>query len=169
MESGHWRTKDPKTRSIEERLFVLVRDHLSAVSTAALRHRDPNVRQMCAYMLTWSPDPLRAVQTLLEAILDPVGFVRNEAARALIPLGALSVESRGVDVPVEPIVDLLNRPTATDRNKAAAILLQLAADPSKRTTIRKVAEPRLEAMASSRAPLNHDVAVSLLALLRDSR
>jgi len=166
MESGHWRTLDPVTRRLEDELSAVVRDHLSEVAAAALRHQDPQVRQMSAYALTWSPDPRIAVRTLLEAIRDPVPFVRNEAARALIPLAALSIDSHAVEVPIEPIVDLLNRPTSTDRNKAAGILTELAADPSKRPTIQRLAAHRLDAMAASRAPLNRDVAIPLLRLLR---
>ena len=168
MESGHWRTLDPKTHAAEEQFLVLVRDHLEAVRAAALRHRDPNTRQMCAYLLSWSPDPVLAVETLLEAIRDSLAYVRNEAARALIPLARLSVETGAFEVPIEPIVDLLNRPTATDRNKAAAILLQLAADPLKRAAIQAHAGKRLEAMASSRAPFNHDVALRVLDVLGNS-
>ncbi|HLL24258.1 MAG TPA: hypothetical protein VK427_19135, partial [Kofleriaceae bacterium] len=92
--------------------------------------------------------------------------VRNSALRVL---AAIASEHPHIAMPLEPALDALHYPAATDRNKAAAIVLALAerADSETCEGIRAHAGDVLEAMSALRQPNNADYARRILSRLRD--
>ena len=86
-------------------------------------------RALAGQILAYAPDKSAIVAPLLEAVRDPAAAVRNGATRALwiLAVHAAAHPERGIVIPFDPFIELLQSVEWTDRNKAAMVLMQLSA------------------------------------------
>lgn len=137
---------------------------LSCIGTLMEDYR-PAQRSLAALFLGWAPDEIEVIHALLDALTDPDDAVRNNAGRSLLrfcqsPQTRSIIASRAMSV-----VALLHSPFTLDRNKAAAILLELIDLPSVRAAIDCRAVARLHQMANLHQPNNALLARLVLAHL----
>jgi hypothetical protein len=128
--------------------------------------RDDNRRDhraAAAFLLAHIASGERVVELMLPAIRDPDEIVRNNSMRVLALIADGHPE---IAIPVEPILDALQFPTTTDRNKAAAILEGITRrdnlDPAVRGAIVARVGTTLVDMLALRQPNNHDYAYQIL-------
>ena len=80
-------------------------------------------------------------------------------------LAVIANDHPEIAIPLDPVLEALQFPTTTDRNKASAILAGLARRPEHRAAIRANAGPALIAMLALAQPNNHDFAYEILKLI----
>ncbi len=127
---------------------------------------DARRRAAAAYLLAYAPDDAWVVAQLTRATRDGESLVRNNAMRVL---AEIAYRHPKVAIPLAPVIDALDFPETTDRNKAAAILDGLLARPGgdrEREALRDEVLDRagtiLVAMLRLRQPNNHDFAYRIL-------
>jgi hypothetical protein len=158
---GHALMHFPAARAAQER-FVHLASHRRSVLTNVL-HQSANEehRAIAAQVLAYSPAKRTIVPELVLAIRDPSSKVRNNAVRALALIAGYARQNpdRGIVVPPEPLVDLLNSLAWTDRNKSSMALMQITEtrDSALLALLKDRALPSLIEMARWKAP-GHAVA-----------
>ena len=115
-------------------------------------HTDARARHRAhaAFLLAHIASGDRVVEHVLPAIRDPDGLVRNNALRVL---AAIAHDHPEIAIPLDPVLDALELPLTTDRNKAAAILDALAQRDGLEPRIAARAGPTLTANAVTKFPL----------------
>jgi hypothetical protein len=108
-------------------------------------------RAAAAEILAYSDNRNKAVSYLMFAVYDPEEEVRNNATRGLVTLIAylqLHPELR-IYIPAGPFIEMLNSIVWSDRNKGAAVLMQLSRNRNPRLfyQIKEKAYPSLIEMA----------------------
>jgi hypothetical protein len=164
-EEGHFASADEALARIEHEAARLIDADLPAAIAALRDSSDEELRAGLAYLLAWAADRQRAGEALVAALADESGWVRNNAARALLPLALRAARRRDVELPLEPLAALLAAPSTLDRARAATLLGLLAESPAARAFLRAHARPALRAMARLRQPNNRAPAQALLAML----
>ncbi|MEM1256395.1 MAG: HEAT repeat domain-containing protein [Cyanobacteria bacterium P01_H01_bin.21] len=145
---------------------------LSFFETEILHNRDQLIQILQAdenevhrgnavYLLAFAflDDPESYVETITPAIKDSSSLVRNNALRVL---GDISHNYPEVDLPVAAIIEALQYPATTDRNKASWRLLELAKQDRYHQLIIEQAVPVLLEMLKLQQPNNHDPAYATL-------
>ena len=131
-------------------------DELERVASA---DGDPSRRAAAVFLLAHLDDPERVSRVMRDRMRDASSHVRNNAMRVL----AFMVEHRGwTDIPLGPVLRMVDGPTTTDRNKALAIVAGVADDPALADRIVREAGPALVALLRLRQPNNHDFAYRIL-------
>ena len=113
-------------------------------------------------LLAYMHDGAKLAKLLVPAFRDPSSLVRNDAMRVIADMARHHPE---VEVPLDPVLDALDYPATTDRNKAAAILTGLLEREHSTVDRRRVIEragATLLAMLRLRQPNNHDFAFRIL-------
>jgi hypothetical protein len=104
-------------------------------------------RALAATVLAYSADKKSVIPHLEAAVLDPEVIVRNDASRALALIAGYANENPELDIRIDAtiFVDMLNSVAFDDRNKSAAVLLNLtnSRDPHVIEQIRAKALPPL--------------------------
>ena len=148
---GHSLSSDPAQRSIQERYLAYAADHLELLRDVLRHSADEQHRALAAQVLGYAPDKRVVVPDLVVAMRDPGESVRNNAARALLVIAQLAQQSpeRGIEVPLDPFVAMLDSLVWTDRNKSSWALAELtkSRDPAVLAKIRSSALPSLVEMA----------------------
>lgn len=124
--------------------------------------RREDFRAAAAYLLGYMTDGRELVRRLVPALRDESSFVRNSVMRVLAEIAFHHPE---VEVPLEPVLGVLDFPATTDRNKAAAILDGLLARPGAAHYHPQVIEgagETLLAMLRLQQPNNHAFAYNIL-------
>lgn len=121
--------------------------------------KDPSHRSSANYLLARVKDDAERVTLLLPSLHDPDSNVRNTIMRVLI---RVLEKKSGVEIPIENIIEALNFPETTDRNKSAVILDYLADNPKYREIIINKAGTVLLQMLKLSQPNNHYFAYSIL-------
>lgn len=153
---GYALMRFPAARAAQVRFAHLASHHRAEL--AAVLHRSANQehRAVAAQVLAYAPANQVLVVDLVRATRDPYSTVRNNVVRALAILAGFSRQhpDRGIAVPPEPIVDLLNSLVWTDRNKSSMALMQIseARDPALLAMLKTRALPSLAEMARWRVP-----------------
>lgn len=143
-------------REVVEKADVLAR--------VAGHDRTPAKRAAAVYLLAHLNDPSRVADILLSRARDPSSHVRNNALRVL----AFMVDHRGhTELPLDPILPLLDGPSTTDRNKAVAIVAGLARAADRRDEIKRRAGPTLLGLLALEQPNNHEIAYRALRTLSE--
>jgi hypothetical protein len=149
--NGHSLMHDPAVRAIQERFIDYAARGLDRLREVARRSGDETHRALAAQILGYAADKRAVVDDLVYGMQDPSESVRNNAMRALAVIAGFAAASpdRGIRVPYEPFVDLLNSPFWTDRNKASFALEELSTkrDPPLLGALRARALPALVEMA----------------------
>lgn len=138
------------------------RRHVDELVAILHRDRDRQHRAFAAFLLAFTTDGARLVRELTPACKDADSLVRNNALRVFAETASHHPE---VELPLDVVLDCLEFPTTTDRNKAAAILDSLAKRPELRPQMVQRAGPTLVAMLALSQPNNHDYAFSILKTL----
>jgi hypothetical protein len=162
---GHFASEDEALQRIEQQAALLLDADLDGALRATRDAADEALRAGLAYMLGWASDKQRVVGALLDALYDASGWVRHNAARALLPLALRAVQRRDLTLPLAPLASLLGVSSTHDRARAAVLLGLLAEDANVRAALRATSLPQLQAMAALRQPNNRAPALALLALL----
>jgi hypothetical protein len=152
---GHSLMQDPAARAIQERFVDFAARDLPRLRDVLQSAGDESHRALAAQVIAYAADKRLVVGDLAGAMRDPSPDVRNNAMRALALIAALAQrrpELRLV-VPATPLVDMLTSPVWSDRNKAAAVLLQLTErrNPTLLRDLRERALPSLVEMANWRS------------------
>lgn len=144
------------------RFAARVPAHVEELATILRDDKDGRHRAAAAYLLAYSKDGPALVKLLLPAFRDGEALVRNNVMRVVADI---ALYHPNVDVPVERVLEALNYPATSDRNKAAAILNGLLLRPDGAHSHRVIAEhagATLLAMLRLRQPNNHDYAYRIL-------
>ncbi len=127
--AGHSLMEDSAARAVQ-REFMQVAARESTLLRAVLAGAsNAEHRALAGQILAYAPDKSAIVAPLLEAVRDPAAAVRNGATRALwiLAVHAAAHPERGIVIPFDPFIELLQSVEWTDRNKAAMVLMQLSA------------------------------------------
>jgi hypothetical protein len=164
LNDGHFIDSDPGLREYQEKMLEMVPPHYDILVKGLKEDKDPSKRAACATLLGYAKDK-QAVTTPLEgALRDPVVDVRASAARSLVPIAYVAAHS-SLSFPMEPVLALLHLPTASDRTKAVALLVQLAANEQYHPLIRQKAGEVLVQMAAAKQPAQRERSVVVLTII----
>lgn len=112
----------PELAPLEQRFVDGVPRNADALVRVLREDRDDLDRMTALMLLPYLGARERLVEVVLPAVRDPFEGVRNEALRLL---GAIQEHQPRVLVPLEPLLEALWFPLATDRNKAAWALVRI--------------------------------------------
>jgi uncharacterized protein len=148
---GHALNNAPALRAIQERFVAYAADNTEVLRDVLQHSSDAENRALAAQVLGYAPDKRAVVPDLVRAMRDPAENVRNNAARALLVIAQYAQQSpeRGIEVPLDPFIAMLDSPVWTDRNKSSWALSELTKtrDPAALAKIRAKALPSLVEMA----------------------
>ena len=163
---GHALSSDPASRAIQERYIAYATENTALLHDVLQHSSDAEHRALAAQVLGYAPDKQAVVPDLVRAIRDPSEGVRNNAARALLVIAHFAQQSpeRGIEVPLDPFIAMLDSPVWTDRNKSSWALSGLTErrDPAALAKMRASSLPSLIEMARWKSPGHAEPAVFLL-------
>ncbi|WP_375764790.1 HEAT repeat domain-containing protein [Archangium gephyra] len=155
----------PELAPMEQRFIDGVPRNAGALVRVLREDKDSGKRMNALMLLTYLSSPEQLVEAILPSVRDPHEGVRNEALRRL---GSAQEKSKkpGI-VPIEPMLEALWYPLATDRNKACWTLVHImeVEGTVHRQQILDKAGEVLVAMASMRSDLDREPSRKVLALL----
>ncbi len=123
-------------------------------------------RENAAMLLAHLKNGKTLVKDMLSITRDSVGGVRNNATRVLWSVAQNHPE---IKIPVEPLLEVLNFPDATDRNKASFALAPLALKKENQKVIVQSAGRLLIDMLKLKQPNNREGAYMILMNLSDEK
>jgi HEAT repeat protein len=121
--------------------------------------KNPSNRASAAYLLAHVKNGEDLVQILLPSIYDDSYLVRNNVMRVLSEIGMKHPE---IDIPLSLILQAVNFPNVTDRNKSLAILYSLAKRPEMKERIVLQVGNILVELLKLKQPNNHESAWAIL-------
>lgn len=121
--------------------------------------RNAEQRAAAAFLLAHTTDAAVLVQTLEPSIADANSTVRNNVMRVLMEIG---VRQQDVMIRIAPLLQALDYPKSTDRNKALYTLLSLADRPGNKMILQRQAGETLLKILRLTQPNNHDPAYEIL-------
>ncbi|MFY9574112.1 MAG: HEAT repeat domain-containing protein, partial [Blastocatellia bacterium] len=149
----------PSLRKYEE-VFKTSVPKNKEILKAILRGDDQEThRADAAFLLAHISDPQELIEAILPSIKDSSAIVRNNVMRVL---AQVAEETRDVAIPIRPLLQALDFPATTDRNKSLATIDGLALRPENKTILIRDAGPKLIEILKLLQPNNHDYAYSIL-------
>jgi HEAT repeat protein len=164
INNGHYIDADEGLRQYQEKMLEIVPENYDVLVKALREDKDPVKRAQCATLLGYAKNKKAVILPLEGALKDPVAEVRAAAARSLVPIAYLSAHT-AVPFPLDPVLEMTHYPTASDRTKSVAVLLQLASDPVYHPTIRERAGGVLVEMAAAHLPAQREHSLVLLSII----
>jgi len=164
LNEGHFIDADEGLKQYQEKMLEMVPPNYDVLVKALREDKDPVKRADCATLLGYAKDKKAVIIPLEAALKDPVVEVRAAAARSLVPIAYLSAHT-AVPFPLDPVLEMALYPTASDRAKAVAILLQLSADPVYFPAIREKIGGILVEMAAAHQPAQREHSLTLLTII----
>jgi len=124
---GHALSDWPELRTEQLKLIPMAEKYLAQLKDVLQNSSDADQRALAARLLGYVQDKQAIVPVLVAALNDPAPGVRNDATRALVVFARFVPPSgaRKIEVPFQPLIELLNSCVWTDRNKSAAALAEL--------------------------------------------
>ena len=124
---GHALFHYPEARAVQELFIPFAAQNLKLLRTVLRDSADRKHRALAADIIGYAPDKQAVVKDLVYGMSDPDGEVRNNSMRALAVISrfARMTPKRGIKVPTEPFVNMLNSIEWSDRNKSSQALMQL--------------------------------------------
>jgi hypothetical protein len=119
----------------------------------------PQYRGNAAFLLAHIKSGPSVIQYTLGSVEDSSELVRNNVVRVLSEIASKHPE---LEIPVMPILKVLNFPAATDRNKAGYTLVGLSLKEKNKKLIAKQSGSVLLEMLRLQQPNNHDPAYAVL-------
>ncbi len=153
---------NPAVKQLAARFAALVPAHVEELSAILRDDHDGRHRAAAAFLLAYSKDGPALVKLMVGAFRDRSALVRNNAMRVIAEVAFYHPE---LDVPIEPVLEALDYPATTDRNKAAAILDGLLKQPgaaARNLPVARRVGATLLAMLRLEQPNNHNFAYSIL-------
>jgi HEAT repeats len=151
--NGYALTKEPKARALELDLRAWALPHEGELFEVLRSSADVDDRRIASEALGYGQESDAQIAALTHAARDPDDEVRNNATRAL---GVLARSNPALAAKIDPetFIAMLNSGTWTDRNKGAALVMQLTAarNPELLAKIRASALDSLVEMASWKRP-----------------
>jgi hypothetical protein len=122
---GHSLMMNPEARALQQRYIEYAESYRDTL--IEVLHESAQQRALAAAVLAYAPDKKSVVPHLEAAVLDPDEDVRNDAARALALIAGYANENPDLNINIDALVfvDMLNSAAFSDRNKSAAVLLNL--------------------------------------------
>ncbi len=151
--------ENPRLAPFLEKFNQLVPLHESNLSQILKEDKRPQFRANAAFLLAHIKNGQSLRNYVLGAVSDSSELVRNNAVRVLLDL---ALRHPALDVPIEPILKVLNYPTTTDRNKAANTLVPLSLKEENKGLIKDEVGRILLEMLKLKQPNNHDPAYAIL-------
>ncbi len=151
--------ENPKLSPFLEKFSKLVPFNEKKLLRILREDARPQFRGNAAFLLAHTHSGLSVVKYLLGAIRDPAEVVRNNSMRVL---GEIAMKHPEIEIPVEPILEALNFPATTDRNKAGFTLISLSIKEKNKKLIVHSVGPILLEMLKLQQPNNHDTAFTIL-------
>lgn len=118
----------------------------------------PQFRGNAAFLLAHIKNGPAVVKYVLRSVRDPAEVVRNNSVRVL---SNIAMKHPEIEIPIEPILQVLNFPATTDRNKAGYTLVCLSQKQKNKKIILQSAGPILLDMLKLQQPNNHDPAYAI--------
>lgn len=159
---GFWTYRQPALAAFVElfrREVPKYRDELVAV---AMHDEEPTRRRAAAGLLSYAAIDETTNNALSLAMLDPDASVRSAAARALVPRVRHASSQGHTLVPVGPVLQMLGLPSASDRSRAATLLVEMAKVPELRQPILSGGLPVLLQMLAASWPTASRQAAAVL-------
>ena len=149
----------PDLKPYEEAFRLGARKHKARLIEILKNDRKEAHRGKAAYLLAHIESADELARAMNPSIRDSSSYVRNNVMRVL---ALLVKDNRTVEVPLNEIVQAINFPDTTDRNKALSVLDGLADRLANREQIAQQAGPLLLKLLRLQQPNNHDPAYSIL-------
>jgi hypothetical protein len=129
LSEGHSLISDPRARVEQDKFLVFGAENLEILQSVLRDSRDRNHRATAAYVIGYAQDKTDVVEDLVDASLDPFNSVRSNATRSLGAIATLAAEhpELGIEIPVEPFIDMVNSVVYADRMMGIKVLLPLSA------------------------------------------
>ena len=148
----------PDVEGYKELFDRAAREHQTQLVRVLREEADASKRAAAAFVLAHMEDAGELVETLLLSVSDPSSSVRNNVLRVL---AFIANGQDSIPIPVEPVLEALDYPSTSDRNKAAFVLAGLSGRPEYREAILSAA-PVLLRLLRLDQPNNHDPAYQIL-------
>ncbi|MCY1078233.1 HEAT repeat domain-containing protein [Archangium lansingense] len=155
----------PELAPLEQRFIDGVPRNVDALVRVLREDKDSGKRMNALMLLTYLSSPEQMAKAVLPSVRDPDQGVRNEALRRLG--SAQEVSKKPGIVPIEPVLEALWYPLASDRNKAGWTLvhiMEVEGTAHRQQILDKAGEVLVE-MASMRSDIDHEPARKVLAQL----
>ncbi len=149
----------PQLKKYEEAFNAGALKHKARLFEILKTDRAQSHRGYAAYLLAHTKEAPELVAALLPAIKDSSSFVRNNVLRVLAHIAQSRKDLR---VPIAPILEAIEFPETTDRNKSLYVLDGLADRPENKQLIIDRAGATLIKILKLAQPNNHDPAYSIL-------
>lgn len=151
--------ENPKLAPFLEKFNRLVPPNEKKLVRLLKEDSHPQFRGNAAFLLAHIKNGRSVIQYVLGSVTDPSELVRNNAVRVLSEMALKHPEN---DIPVEPILQVLNFPMTTDRNKAGFTLASLALKEKNKKRILQGGGKIILEMLRLKQPNNHDPAYTIL-------
>jgi len=155
-----WGFDEDDIKNILPKLQEGVAKNKQALFNIIKHSTDDNLRGNAVFILANDPHLQELADFLINFIDDPSDLVRNNVMRVL---GAIVAKHKVDNLKVESIIQALNYPYVTDRNKAAYILFGIIrAAPDTHSQVINHAGKTLIELLKLKQPNNHDYAYQIL-------
>lgn len=151
--------ENPKLAPFLEKFSKLVPKNEKKLARILKKDTRPQFRGNAAFLLAHIQSGPSVVNYVLGSVRDSSELVRNNAVRVLSDISWRHPE---LDIPVEPVLQVLKFPSTTDRNKAGYTLVYLSKKEKNKKAIIKSVGPILLEMLKLKQPNNHDPAYQIL-------
>lgn len=155
----------PELAPMEQRFLEGVPRNAEALVRVLREDKDSGKRMHALMLLTYLSSPEQLVKALLPSVRDPYEGVRNEALRRIG--SAQEVSKKPGIVPIEPVLEALWYPLASDRNKAGWTLvhiMEVEGTVHRQRILDKAGEVLME-MAGMRSALDREPSRKVLTML----
>lgn len=151
--------ENPKLAPFLEKFNKLVPPNEKKLARILKEDSRPQFRGNAAFLLAHIKNGSSVIKYVLGSVTDSSKLVRNNAVRVLSDIALKHPE---MEIPVEPILQVLNFPMATDRNKAGYTLASLSLKEKNKKLIIHKAGTILLSMLKLEQPNNHEPAYTIL-------
>ena len=124
--------------------------------------RDPERRESAAMLVGHFNNPRDIIQVMSEYIQDASAGIRNNAMRVM---AATMEKAKIYDVNLKPVLEMLDSPSVTDRNKALYVVSVAAKDKTNHPLIVTEGASHIIQLLALKQLNNHDIAYLILKLL----
>lgn len=157
-----WGSVTPELGELEKKLIHGAPANKKPLLDVLAKDADPRKRAAALYVLTYITDGKTVVDAAQDQLRDPSEEVR---AAALQVLAEIALYHKAYFLDVSKIIPLLDYPTVSDRQKALAVLVGLADNPSYKPYVTARGTPYLLGLLQLKQPANQDLAYTLLATI----
>lgn len=155
-----WGYDEKESKEILPVITKGVKDYKKQLMQIVKKSDNDNLRAKTIFILAHDSSNADLSHLLIRYINDPDSTVRNNSMRVL---GAIAEKYKLSDSEIKKVINALDYPLVTDRNKAAFIIHNVIKnDPSKHSLVVKSAGAALLKLLKLQQPNNHDFAYQIL-------